>query len=65
MYDPKKQVADVNHFDNKVVVKFEDGKIALLDGAEVRRSNEAQEAVLEDEDGALACPKPIALPING
>ncbi len=41
MHDSKEQVADVNHFDNKIVVKYEDGGILLLDAADVRRDKEA------------------------
>ncbi len=44
MQDPKEQVADVNHFDNKIVVKYEDGTVTLLDGAAVRRHVEERDA---------------------
>ncbi len=52
MHEPKDQIADVNHFDNKVVVKFEDGKIAFLDGAQVRQENDADSVAMAS--GALA-----------
>ena len=48
MHDPKEQVADVNHFDNKIVVKYEDGNITLLDAADVRREKEAASVAAED-----------------
>ena len=44
MHDPKEQVADVNHFDNKIVVKYEDGTVTLLDGADVRKALDARVA---------------------
>lgn len=40
MHDPKQQIEDVNHFDNTVVVKFQDGVIALLKGDEVRQAKD-------------------------
>ena len=42
MSDPKHEIADVNHFGNTVVVKFEDGRIALLRGAAVRQADDAE-----------------------
>jgi hypothetical protein len=34
------QVVDVNHYDNTIIVKYEDGTVRMLNGAEVRRGTD-------------------------
>lgn len=49
MSKSQEQILDVNHFDNTVVVKFEAGKVALLNGAAVRHADDAASEKREQE----------------
>ncbi len=50
MIAAKHQVIDVNHYDDTIIVKYEDGTVRLLNGAEVRRGTDEQAAGKERMD---------------